>query len=186
MRWLFLDRIDELVPGESARAVKTFHPDEPFFEDHFPRFPVVPGVLLLEALAQLSGKLVGFTVRRERGDWPFPILSMMERVKFRRFVRPGERVELHTQIRDLREEMAAVRVRARVGGRVTTQADQLFVYNAVPLQEPGHSEELERVEFTVLRHLWADCPDDLPTLPLSEIPYDLRPVPKPAKKGDSS
>jgi len=93
MRWVFLERIDELVPGERIRGVTTFPPELEIFDDHFPGWPVVPGVLLLEALAQLAGKAIGYTVRLHRGDWPFPILSLLRGVKFRRFVRPGQQVQ---------------------------------------------------------------------------------------------
>lgn len=162
MRWLLVDGIDELVPGQHIRGRRTFGPTEPFFRDHFPNFPVVPGVILLESLAQLSGKLIGYTVRSGRGDWPFPILSMMNGVKFRRFVRPGEEVELRADLVSLRDEMAAVNVRARVGGRVTTQAEQIFVFNAVPLENPADRDDLERLEFSYLRQLWPGCPPGLP------------------------
>jgi 3-hydroxymyristoyl/3-hydroxydecanoyl-(acyl carrier protein) dehydratase len=158
-RWLLVDGIDALDPGKQARGYKSFCADEPFFADHFPGFPVVPGVLLLEALAQLSGKLIGYTVRLERGDWPFPILSMMNGVKFRRFVRPGERVELEACLTALRDEMSDVRVRARVGSRVVAQAEQIFVFNAVPLRDPEELATLERIEFGYLRSLWPGCPD---------------------------
>ena len=107
MRWLWLDGIEELKSGHSAIGHKVFSADESFFRDHFPGFPVVPGVILLEAMAQLSGKLIGYTVRMERGDWPFPILSMAEKVKFRRFVRPEEPVTL-TQHSRGRAELAYV------------------------------------------------------------------------------
>ena len=162
MRWLLVDSIEVLVAGKHIRGGKIFAPTEGFFQDHFPNFPVVPGVLMLESLAQLAGKLIGYTVRQERGDWPFPILSMMNGVKFRRFVRPGEAIELYAEMLSLRDEMAAVKVRARVGGKVTTQAEQIFVFNAVPLEDAAARDDLERLEFTYLRKLWPDCPDDLP------------------------
>ena len=163
-RWLLVDRIDTLEVGKRALGTKSFSPDERFFEDHFPGFPVVPGVLLLEAMAQLAGKLIGYSVRLERGDWPFPILSMMRSVKFRRFVKPSEQVQLEAKLVALRDEMADVRVRARVGGRVVAQAEQIFVFNAVPLDDPAELAKLERVEFGYLRQLWADCPS-LPWMP---------------------
>jgi len=158
-RWLLVDRIEALEQGRTAVGVKVFGPEERFFEDHFPGFPVVPGVLLLEALAQLAGKLIGYTVRLERGDWPFPILSMMEGVKFRRFVKAGEQVRLEVELRALRDEMAHVLSRARVGGRVVAQAEQIFVFNAVPLADPRDLARLERIEFGYLRSLWPGCPD---------------------------
>ena len=160
MRWGLVDRIDELVAGEYAHGVRTFPPDLPLFEDHFPKFPVVPGVLIMESLAQISGKLIGYTVRQQRGDWPFPILSMMNRVKFRKFVPPGTEIRLETKLVALRDEMAAVQVRARVGKKVHAQAEQIFVFNAVPLEDPGASEDLESIERAELVRLWSDYPGD--------------------------
>ena len=114
----------------------------------------------MEALAQLAGKLIGYTVRRERGDWPFPILSMMNGVKFRRFVRPGEEVELRVKLTSLREEMAVVEVRARCDGKVVSQAEQIFVFNAVPLENDQDRETVEALESAHLKRLWADYPED--------------------------
>jgi 3-hydroxyacyl-[acyl-carrier-protein] dehydratase len=159
MRWLLVDEIDTLEVGIRASGYKTWHPEEAFFEDHFPSFPVVPGVLLMEALAQLAGKLIGYSVRCQRGDWPFPILSMMNNVKFRRFVRPGEVVRLEVKIESLREEMAGVAVRARVDGGVVAQAEQVFVFNAVPLENPADRVKVEALERAYLEQLWTDCPE---------------------------
>ena len=159
MRWLLVDGIDSLSVGDRAAGHKTWSADEEFFEDHFPRFPVVPGVLVMEALAQLAGKLIGYTVRQQRGDWPFPILSMMNNVKFRRFVKPGDRVELEVRLTSLRDEMAGVTVRAKVSGKVHAQAEQIFVFNAVPLENDDDRATVEDLERTHLRRLWADCPE---------------------------
>lgn len=159
MRWLLVDGIDSLTVGERAVGHKTWSADEEFFEDHFPRFPVVPGVLVMEALAQLAGKLIGYTVRQQRGDWPFPILSMMNNVKFRRFVKPGDRVELEARLTSLREEMAGVTVRAKVDGKVHAQAEQIFVFNAVPLENEDDRATVEELERAHLRRLWSACPE---------------------------
>jgi len=160
VRWRLVDRIDTLVLGQSASGSVCFDPSLALFEDHFPRFPVVPGVLLLESLAQLSGKLIGYTVRKQRGDWPFPIISMMNGVKFRRFVRPGQTLSLHTELITLREEMAACRVKGRLDGKVHVQAEQIFVFNAVPIEDPDDRGFLERVERGELARLWPDYPAD--------------------------
>lgn len=158
MRWQLVDRIDEMVLGESARGVKAWTMSESWVQDHFPGFPVVPGVLMLESLAQISGKLIGYTVRKERGDWPFPIFTMAEKVKFRRFVRPGDVVELRTSFIALREESAVMKVRGLVNGKVSTQAEQTFVFNAVPLEDEAEAQRLEQIEARALRLLWKDCP----------------------------
>ena len=160
MRWLLVDRIDTLVAGDSAAGRKTWMADEEFFGDHFPRFPVVPGVLLMEALAQLAGKMIGYTVRHERGDWPFPILSMMNGVKFRKFVRPDEEVILLTKLDSIREDMAVVQSRAKCNGHTVAQAEQIFVFNAVPLENPEDAKTLERLERAELARLWSDYPGD--------------------------
>lgn len=161
MRWVFLERIDALEPGRHIRGSATFPADLELFADHFPGWPVVPGVLLLEAMAQLAGKAIGYTVRLDRGDWPFPILSMMRDVKFRRFVRPGQRVELEAEIEALREESASVRARARVAGRVVAQARQVFVFNAVPLEDPAERARIEAVEGSELARLWEGFDPDV-------------------------
>lgn len=153
MRWLFLERIDEIVPGKSVTGTAVFPPDLRLFDDHFPKFPVVPGVLLLEALAQLSGKAIGYTVRRQRGDWPFPVLSMMQAVKFRRFVKPGERVILHAEFDRLLDNAALMRVKARTE-HVVAQAEQTFVFNAVPLDNPVDRAFVEQNEADQLASLW--------------------------------
>ena len=160
MRWGLVDRIDELVPGERATGARVYPPDLALFQDHFPGWPVVPGVLVMESLAQLAGKLIGYTVRTRRGDWPFPILSMMNGVKFRKFIRPGEEITLDVRLTALRDEMAAVEARARLGARVHAQAEQIFVFNAVPLEDPAERARLEDIERRELRRLWAGDPGD--------------------------
>jgi 3-hydroxyacyl-[acyl-carrier-protein] dehydratase len=155
VRWVFLSRIDELVPGEVVRGRTSFSPDLELFQDHFPQWPVVPGVLLLEALAQLAGKGIGYTVRLNRGDWPVPILSMIHAAKFRRFVRPGQEVELEATFDALRDESAAMKVRARHEGKVVAQAEQVFVFNAVPFENPEHGRLLEETEGAELARLWS-------------------------------
>lgn len=160
MRWFLLDGIEELVVGERATGTKTYVREEPFFQDHFPGFPVVPGVLIMESLAQLSGKLIGYTVKQSRGDWPFPILSMMNSVKFRKFIPPDTCIRLETEITALRSEMAAVNVKARVGKKVHAQAEQIFVFNAVPLDDQVERDRVERLESKELSRLWPDLPKD--------------------------
>ena len=155
MRWRLVDRIEIIESGVRAVGYRRWDPAEELFQDHFPTFPVVPGVLLMESLAQVAGKLIGITVRERRGDWPFPILSMMDRVKFRKFVRPGEEVELIAKLVSLREESAMVEVIARVGGRMVSQAEQVFVFNAVPLASAEDSASVEAAERAELRRLWS-------------------------------
>ena len=85
--FIFVDEVVELVPGQSARGVKVFPPEAPFFQGHFPGEPLVPGVLLTEALAQVAGIAVGEPGVALR-------LTAIKSMKFLRPVRPSETVEL--------------------------------------------------------------------------------------------
>ena len=160
MRWGLVDRIERIEVGRSAVGVRTWDPELPLFQDHFPDFPVVPGVLLLESMAQVAGKLIGYTVRKERGDWPFPILSLMEKVKFRKFVRPGERTELQVELVALRDESALIKGRVVVDGRWRARAEQFFVFNAVPFEDEAERSKVEQCERDALTALWPDYPGD--------------------------
>jgi 3-hydroxyacyl-[acyl-carrier-protein] dehydratase len=160
MRWRLVDRIDEVDRDRFIAGTVSFPAELELFQDHFPGFPVVPGVVLMESLAQIAGKLIGYSVRQHRGDWPFPILSMMQGVKFRKFVRPGEVVRLEARVVSLREESAVMDVRAWVDGRTVAQAEQTFVFNAVPRASPAERERLERIERSELARLWPEYPGD--------------------------
>ena len=78
----------------------------------------------------------------------------MSKVKFRHFVLPGQEVTLEADFIALRDESASVKVRARVDGRVTSQAEQIFVFNAVPFENPADGARLEAVEGAELARLW--------------------------------
>jgi 3-hydroxyacyl-[acyl-carrier-protein] dehydratase len=94
MRYLLLDRITSLSPPELATAVKCVSLSDDVFVDHFPGYPVLPGALILEALAQLGGVLIEATLR-ERGEPDLAaVLTFVERAKFRHAVRPGDRLTL--------------------------------------------------------------------------------------------
>jgi 3-hydroxyacyl-[acyl-carrier-protein] dehydratase len=157
MRWRMIDRIDEIVPGDHALAWKGVTLAEEYFEDHFPKFPVVPGVLIIEALAQVSGKLIELSVWEEKGVWPFPVLSMVR--KFRKFIRPGESIRLETKLAEVREESAVTRCRALVDGKVTTDAELLFVFDPEGLQNALEQDDLIKIEHAWLKILWAGWPE---------------------------
>ena len=155
MRWIFLDRINELEVGVQAQGHKCVTTSAPYFADHFPSFPVVPGVVQIEALAQLSGKLIEVSVFETDDRWVWPILSMVKKAKFRRFVRPGDVLTLHAQIKVLRDESALVSVIGRVGDDKTCEAELLFVVNPDNLESDDSQLLLERLERENLKQLWA-------------------------------
>lgn len=126
MRFVLVDRFLSVEPGRGATALKTFHPEDPVFADHFPGLPVVPGVLLTEAMGQTAG----WALATRLGPGLFPLLMMIERAKFRRFVRPGEEIRLEAELEEARGSVWAARTRASVGGERVAEAR--LVFHAVP------------------------------------------------------
>lgn len=124
MRFILVDRIRALEPGKSIRAEKTLSPDEELFQDHFPGFPVVPGVLLTEMMAQATGKCLD-AERRPRGK---PMLAQIRSASFREWVRPGETAEIVVAILNSQDDVATARCHVEVAGRKVCSADLLFAF----------------------------------------------------------
>ena len=103
MRFVLIDRIRELQPGRSLIAIKNLSLSEEYLADHFPGFPVMPGVLMLEALAQAGAWLL-----RDLEDFKHSVivLKQAKTIKYGSFVEPGRRLELHVELVDLDEKDA--------------------------------------------------------------------------------
>jgi 3-hydroxyacyl-[acyl-carrier-protein] dehydratase len=109
---ILIDRIDECLPGRSARAQKCVTVNEPYFQGHFPGYPVMPGVLVLEALVQLS------TFLAASSGLPVPnAVRTMDNVRFKRQVVPGDRLVLETSM----GAGGQFAVRASVEGELATE-----------------------------------------------------------------
>jgi 3-hydroxyacyl-[acyl-carrier-protein] dehydratase len=120
--FLLVDRIVDMKADESAVGIKSVSVNEPFFQGHFPNFPVMPGVLIIEGLAQTAGALcvhhLGATYK------PQLVYFMgIDRAKFRKPVLPGD--QLHYHVRKIRSRGRAWRFygEARVNGQVVAQAE---------------------------------------------------------------
>lgn len=124
MRFLLVDAIVDLTPGRFVHAVKTMSPDEELFRDHFPGFPVVPGVLLTEMMAQAAGKCLD-AEDAARGK---AMLAQIRSASFRRWVRPGERIDIHAEIKASAPSYASARCWVSVGGDRAAEADLFFSF----------------------------------------------------------
>ncbi|MBL0217262.1 MAG: 3-hydroxyacyl-[acyl-carrier-protein] dehydratase FabZ [Myxococcales bacterium] len=135
VRYILLDRITVLEPPELARGIKCVSLSDDIFADHFPGYPVMPGALILEALAQLSGVLLEATMR-ERGRHDLhAILTMADRAKFRHVVRPGDRLELEARVERVSEDGGQAQAFARVEGKLASEAMLSFAFMQVT--DPG-------------------------------------------------
>jgi 3-hydroxyacyl-[acyl-carrier-protein] dehydratase len=93
MRWLLVDKIIEMEPGKKAVGVRCFSRSEPFFMDHFPAYPIVPGVFHIEMIAQLGGKCIIASTT----DFS-PVLTSVRSAKFRKEIFPGDRAIIHVDV----------------------------------------------------------------------------------------
>src|SRR6516225_2318337 len=124
MRWIWLDRFLDFQSGKSARAVKNLSLAEDLFADHFPGYPVMPGPLLLEGLAQTGGILVG-----EANDFREKVvLAKVPYVRCHREVLAGEQVTYEVELLHLRPEGASVQGRILAGGQVVVEAEIFFAH----------------------------------------------------------
>lgn len=122
--FLLVSEIVELEPAVSARGRWHLKGDEEFFNGHFPGNPVLPGVLMVESLAQLAAAVV---LADGRYEGRLPLFGGIDRARFRRQVVPGETLDLEVSIGRLSARGGSGHGVASVGGRVACQADLLFV-----------------------------------------------------------
>ena len=110
--FLFLDRVTDLEPGVRARGARLITGDEAVLAGHFPGRPVWPGVLTIEAMAQLWG--VCDALAAERGEGALGVFAAVDKVRFRRPVLPGDLLEMRVELDRRRGSFSRVRAEARV------------------------------------------------------------------------
>jgi 3-hydroxyacyl-[acyl-carrier-protein] dehydratase len=120
--FLLVDRIMAIRGDESCIGIKNVTFSEPFFQGHFPDNPVMPGVLLLEGMAQTAGAVCGFNQGRS-GPPPRVLFLTIDKAKFRRPVLPGDTVEYHMRKLNRRRTMWWFRGEAMVGGQLAAEAE---------------------------------------------------------------
>ncbi|WP_374708401.1 3-hydroxyacyl-ACP dehydratase FabZ [Chitinimonas sp. BJYL2] len=121
--FLLIDRITELVPGERVVALKNVSYNEPFFVGHFPKYPVMPGVLIIEAMAQAAGVLSFRTTGDKPKDGYLYLFAGIDNARFKAQVTPGDQLLIEVSIERKMRNIFKYKAVARVGGNVVAEAD---------------------------------------------------------------
>ena len=123
--FLLIDQVKDIVLGESATGIKNVTINEPFFQGHFPGHPIMPGVLIIEAMAQTSAVMVVETMGRKEGRLVY--FMTVDQARFRKPVVPGDRVELRVEKQRARGNVWKFKGEAYVDGTLKAEA----VYSAM-------------------------------------------------------
>lgn len=119
---LMVDRVILVEPGKRAIGIKCVTVNEPHFVGHYPDRPIMPGVLILEAMAQVGG----LALAGEGQESKIPLLAGVEKARFRKPVVPGDRLEIESVILRSRASMSKMESVAKVDGAVVAEAELLF------------------------------------------------------------
>lgn len=123
--FLLVDRVEEVEPGVRAVGVKNVTQNEPFFQGHFPDYPVMPGVLIVEAMAQV-GAVGVMTLEGYRGK--LALFAGIDGVRFRRQVIPGDVLRMEVEISRLKGRVGRGKGSATVNGERACEADLMFAF----------------------------------------------------------
>lgn len=121
--FLLVDQIVECEPGKRAVGIKNVSVNEPFFQGHFPDYPVMPGVLIIEALAQV-GAVIVLGLEENRGKLAF--FAGIDKVRFREQVKPGDVLRLEVEMIRVKGSIGKGKGTARVGDKVVAEGELMF------------------------------------------------------------
>lgn len=121
--FLLVDKITDYVPGEWANGIKAVTVNEPFFTGHFPQYKVMPGVLIIEALAQV-GAVAILSLPENKGKLAF--FGGIKNARFKKQVRPGDVLELSCELIERRGPVGFGKAVAKVDGKVAAQGELTF------------------------------------------------------------
>jgi 3-hydroxyacyl-[acyl-carrier-protein] dehydratase len=121
--FLLVDRVLDCTPGQRLRAIKNVTINEPFFQGHFPGHPVMPGVLIIESLAQACGLLVQMSRKADATTHALYYLVKVDKAKFTQIVGPGDQLVLEVELKRMIRSMGLFHCVARVDGKAVAEAE---------------------------------------------------------------
>ena len=127
---LLVDRVLDYEPKKWLHAIKNVSVNEPFFNGHFPELPILPGVMILEALAQATG-ILGFKSSEERAENEMYLFASIDNARFKKPVVPGDTMHLHVEFIKERRGMWKFYGEAKVDGKVVCSADLMCARRAL-------------------------------------------------------
>ncbi len=151
MRFILVDRIVELEPGVRITAVKNLTMAEEYLSDHFPQFPVMPGVLMLEAMTQAAAWLIRAT---EDFAHSMVILKQAGNVKYGQFVEPGQTLTVTAEILKMGDRDTRLQARGTVGGRTTVSGRLVLTRYNLADNNPDHAA-IDRITKAELRKTYS-------------------------------
>lgn len=127
--FLLVDRIEALEPGTSASGIKNVSANEQFFQGHFPGYPVMPGVLIVEAIAQV-GAIALLSLDEHAGKIAF--FAGINNVRFKRQVKPGDTLTLQVELKQIRRGIGSGEGSATVDGEIACRGEFMFAISPDP------------------------------------------------------
>lgn len=126
--FVLIDRILEIVPGESIRALKNVTINEPFFQGHFPSEPVMPGVLIMEGMAQ-AGAVLAYMTEQEKVGKSLVYFAGMDKVRFRRKIVPGDQIIFDISVLKRKSKIYKLAGKASVDGKLAAEAELMASFS---------------------------------------------------------
>jgi 3-hydroxyacyl-[acyl-carrier-protein] dehydratase len=120
--FLLIDRVIEITPKKRIVAIKNVTVNEPFFQGHFPGYPIMPGVLMIEAIAQTGAALLLTEIDEQERQNKLTVFTGIERAKFRRPVTPGDQLRIVVEVLAWRRTAVRMQGKAYVGDKIATEA----------------------------------------------------------------
>ena len=143
MRWFWIDKFVEFESGVRAQSIKNVTLSEEHLHDHFPGFPVMPGSLMLEGMAQTGGILLGETHNFKH----IVILAKVPKVTYHSWAQPGDTLTYEATLEDVREEGGMTTCTAKVGDRLVAEAEIVFAHVDESAAGPGQGADQKNFVF---------------------------------------